>query len=151
MRLDFDQLKRLKDSFHEQFRQDGEVGKQLNKGTMVYSINFNPSEGTAQVHVQWPYFRNLVANESDYPATYRKIESEDQQAWIHWECSVLGVKVVACMERDQIIEEITNAYPAWKEHANLEKMDIELLMEVFMGVTGWNTIQTEDEEVKDNG
>ena len=151
MKLDFDQLRRLKDSFHEQFRQDGGVDKQLNKGTMVYSIEFNPHEGTARAHVQWPYFRNLVANESDYPATYRTIENEDQQTWIHWECSVLGVKVVSCMERYHIIEEITNVYPAWKDHPNLEKLDIEQLLKVFMDATGWNTVSTYNEEEESNG
>lgn len=151
MKLDFDQLRRLKDSFHEQFRQDGDVGHQLNEGSMVYSIEFDPSKDKARVHVQWPYFRNLVANESDYPATYRKVENEGQQAWLHWECSVLGVQVITCMKRYQIIEEITNVYPAWKDHPNLEKLDIKQLLKVFMDATGWNTIQTKDEEDEDNG
>lgn len=151
MKLDFDQLRRLKDSFHEQFYRSGSTAEQLNEGSMVYSIGFDPSTGTAQVHVQWPYFRNLVANESDYPATYRKVESEGQQAWLHWECSVLGVQVVTCMERDQIIKEITNVYPHLKDHPSLEELNIEKLLKVFMDATGWNTVSTCNEEVEDNG
>ena len=151
MKLDFEQLRRLKESFHEQFRQDGEISEQLDKGSMVYSIEFNPSEGTASVHVRWPYFRNLVANESDYPATYRKIENEGQQAWLHWECSVQGVRVVTCMERNQVVEEITNVYPAWKGHPNLDILNIEELLRMFMDATGWNTVSTCDEEVEDHG
>lgn len=151
MKLDFDQLRRLKDSFHEQFYRSGSTAEQLNEGSMVYSIGFDPSEGTAQVHVQWPYFRNLVANESDYPATYRKIENEGQQAWLHWECSVLGVQVVACMERYQIVEELISVQPHLRDYPNLEQLDIERLLKVFMDVTGWNTIHINNEEDESNG
>ena len=151
MELDFDQLRRLKESFHDQFRQGGAVSEQLNEGSMVYSIGFNPNEGTAQVHVQWPYFRDLVANDSDYPATYRRVENEDQQTWIHWECHVCGVEVVSCMDRHTIINEVTAVYPAWKDHPNLEKLDIEQLLKVFMDATGWNTIQTNNEEGESSG
>ena len=138
MELDFDQLRRLKESFHDQFRQGGAVSEQLNEGSMVYSIEFYPDEGAARVHVQWPYFRDLVANDSDYPATYTVLRDDaTKEPWIHWTCSVLTVEINACMYKSTILDELKSV--ELPEDCELDETDdIEDLLILWMNLTGWN-------------
>lgn len=133
MKLDFEQLRRLKESFHEQFQQDGEVSEQLNKGSMVYSLLLDPQDNSCSVHVQWPYFRNLVANEADCPATYSVNRSVvDGESWVHWTCKVLGITINACMYKSDVLYELKQLkMPA-------EESDIESLLVMWQNASGWN-------------
>ena len=143
MKLDFDQLRDLGDKMHHDFLEQGDPYEQLDQGEMVYSIEFTPSNGRARVHVQWPYFRNLVANESDYPATYKKVDHTGGELWLSWTCHVCSVEVVTCMDRQDIINDVVAVYPAWRGHPNLQEIDIEELVNVYMNATGWNTVTSE--------
>lgn len=147
MKLDFEQLKSMSDSFHKQYIADGDTSEQLDKGSMVYSINFDPVVGACSVHVQWPYFRNLVANESDHLATYSVVQQNSrEEPWIHWTCSVLGVKITACMDKNMVLDELkTLEFPAGC--VICEEDDIESLLTIWQNMTGWNL----DWEAKSNG
>lgn len=138
MKLDFEQLKHLSDAFHAQFTADGDTSQQLGKGSMVYSIDFDPGVGRASAHVQWPYFRNLVANEADHPATYSVVrQTSKTKPWIHWSCTVQGIEIRACMCRDDILKELKSLeLPA--EYEICKDYDIEALLVLWMNMTGWN-------------
>lgn len=140
MKLDFDQLKRLNDSFHAQYTADGEFFQQMDKGRMVYSINFRPREGQANVHVQWPYFRNLVANEADHPATYSVVQQDSEaEPWIHWTCDVQGIEISACMFKSDVLKEFSAL--GLPEGCDLcEEDHIEALLVLWMNMTGWNML-----------
>lgn len=138
MKLDFDQLKRLKDSFHAQFTADGALYQQIDKGSMVYSINFTPGEGQAKVHMQWPYFRNLVANEAEHPATYSVVQqTPEEEPWIHWSCDVQGVEISACMFKADVLKEFS-ALELPEGCILCEEDHIESLLVLWMNMTGWN-------------
>lgn len=138
MKLDFNQLKRMGDKFRHDFLEDGDTSEQLDKGSMVYSISFDPQIGACRVHVQWPYFRNLVANESDYPATYSVNQSTSNgETWIHWICHVIGVEVCACMYKSMVLDELKSLeLPA--DYKICEDDDIETLLKLWMNMSGWN-------------
>lgn len=138
MKLDFEQLRRLNDSFHAQFTADGDLSQQMDKGRMVYSINFNPGEGRASVHVQWPYFRNLVANEAGHPATYSVIQqTPKEKPWIHWSCDVQGVEISTCMFKSDVLKEFS-ALELPESCTLCEEDHIESLLVLWMNMTGWN-------------
>ena len=134
MKLDFEQLGRLKESFHELYCQDGDICEQLDKGSMVFSIDFDPQCGACRVHMQWPYFRNLVANEADCPATYRVCTTVvDDASWIHWTCRVLGVEITACMSKQDVLRELEMLGVAEAEDSSA---DIESLLALWQATSG---------------
>lgn len=138
MKLDFEQLKFVADSFHARFVEAGDTFEQLDKGSMVYSINFDPQDGACRVHVQWPYFRNLVATASDHPATYDVVQSDaGDETWIYWTCHVIGVKVYACMDKSTVLDEL-KSLELPKDYEICEDDDIETLLKLWMNMSGWN-------------
>lgn len=138
MKLDFEQLRRMSDKFHKDYTNDGDSSEQLDNGHMVYSINFDPGCGGVRAHVQWPYFRNLVANESDHPATYSVLRDDDtREPWIHWSCSVLTVEINACMYKATILDEL-KSMELPEDYEICEEDDIENLLILWMNLTGWN-------------
>ena len=140
MKLDFEQLRKLSCKIHHDWSEDGDLREQVDKGVMVHSISFEPSTGACRVHVQWPLFRDLVANEGDCPATYSRVQlSPLEEPWLHWTCSVLGVEIVACMRKADVIKELT----ACGDQLNLEAMDIEQLLTMWMHYSGWNSPEKE--------
>lgn len=136
MKLDFNQLERLKDSFHQQFAEGGDFSSQMDDGSMVYSIHFDPHEGSCKVHVQWPYFRNLVANASDLLATYTRVQQTDaDKPWLHWTCDVLGVEISTCMDNSIIVKELEALELPYEVDFS---DDIENLFAMWQNHTGWN-------------
>lgn len=144
MKLDFEQLRKLSRQLHQNWTEDGDICEQLDKGAMVHSISFEPSTGICRAHVQWPYFRDLVANESDYPATYSRVQlSPQEEPWLHWTCSVLGVEIVTCMYKADVVKELAEAHLGCEDQSKLEAMDIEQLLTVWMDATEWNPSEKE--------
>lgn len=142
MKLDFEQLNRMKENLHKLFLEDGNTSQQLGKGSMVYSVSFDPGCNTARVHVQWPYFCNLVANEADRPATYSVIKQpSDETVWMHWTCFVQGIEISACMNRSDIIQTMQESQVNfhWTDEDNVED-----LFKLWQHFTGWNMSQYEE-------
>ena len=138
MKIDFEYIKKVSDKLHEAFVEDGDLSTQFDKGSMVHSINFDPQTGHASAHVQWPYFRNLVANEGDYPATYTRVQqSSKDEPWLYWNCDVLGVKIVTCMDKSDIVKELEAL--ELPEDCEVDfSDDIEHLFTLWQNCTGWN-------------
>ena len=131
MKLDFNQLKRLKDSFHQQFVEGGNLSKQLDDGTMVFSIKFDPHEGSCDVHVKWPYFRNLVANEADCAASFKEISTSP--SWIYWTCKVQGITITACMSREDLLHELRTIDAEFSDDD-----ETLVLLALWQELSGWN-------------
>ena len=132
MKLDFNQLRRLKDSFHQQFAEGGDLSSQLDDGSMVYSIHFDPHESSCKVHVQWPYFRNLVANEADCAASFEECGS-DGAVWLYWTCKVQGIVITACMFREDLFQELRAINAEFSETEELP-----VLLAMWQDLSGWN-------------
>lgn len=138
MKIDFEYLNRVANALHKASVEDGDVSQQLDKGSMVYSINLDPAIGQCSVHVQWPYFRNLVANEGDHPASYTRVQqSSADEPWIHWQCDVTGVQIRACMCKSDILRELESLEDG-PLNDPFEDEDIEDLLALWMNATGWN-------------
>ena len=146
MKLDFDQLKHMALKFNQDYREDGDLCGNMSKGAHVYTISFDPRESQAKVHLQWPYFRNQVANEADHPATYHKMDDDT----LHLMCDSHGVEISAILDRCEIIsmlkEHIGDNYEVYEVH---EDADVLLLFITWQNMTGWDLDWPE--EVLTNG
>lgn len=148
MKLDFEQLRKLSCKLHQDWTEDGDICEQLDKGDMVYSISFEPSTGACRAHVQWPYFRNLVANEADHPATYTT-----QYDWLHLSCTSHGVEIVTCLEKAEIVnmlKELVAEHPEG-DYEVCEDDDIINLFTIWQNMTGWDLNWPSQQEVQPNG
>lgn len=135
MKLDFDQLKQMALRFNQDYLEDGDLCEQLDKGAYVYSISFEPRTDRARVHLQWPYFRNQVANEADHSAVCDKL-GEDT---LHLTCDSHGVEISTILGRYEIInmlkEHLGDSYESYEVH---EDEDILALFITWQNLTGWN-------------
>lgn len=146
MKLDLDQLKRMGDTMQVTYQADGDVCAQLDKGSHVYRISFEPSTSRVEAHVQWPYFRNLVANEADHPATYTTHDD-----WLHLSCSSHGVEIVTCLPKYEVVnmlKELVSEHPE-SDYEVCEDDDIINLFTIWQNMTGWDLDWPE--EVVTNG
>ena len=145
MELDLDQLKRMGDTMQVSYQADGDVCAQLDKGSHVYRISFEPSTGRVEAHVQWPYFRNLVANEADHPATYTVHDD-----WLHLDCTTHGVEITTCLPKSEVInmlkEHLGSNYEAYEVH---EDEDVLALFIIWQNMTGWDLDWPEEVVVYD--
>lgn len=128
MKLDLDNLRLMALKLHDTFLEDGDSVEQLVKGRYVYSITIDPYSGEVSAHVQWPYFKELTTS-----ATYDRI-IQDNIPWLHWEAEVQGVRLVTCMYRHMVIDELKAL--GFTEIS--EDADIEDLLAVFQDLSGWN-------------
>lgn len=138
MKLDLDQLRRLGFKWQHDYRERGELAKQLDKGEHVYSIQFEPSTGKVSVHLQWPYFMSLVANEAVHPATIRKVEAD--QSWLHCSCTVPGVEIRTCLAKHEVVamlKELVAEHPEG-DYEVCEDDDVMALFTTWQNMTGWD-------------
>ena len=138
MRLDLDALKQIGQGMQREYKVDGELLNQLDKGLYVYRISFEPSTGRVEAHIQWSRFRNLVANEADCPATIRKVEAA--QPWLHCACTSHGVEVCACLEKYEVVamlKELVAEHPEG-DYEVCEDDDIMALFTTWQNMTGWD-------------
>ena len=117
MKLDFDQLKQMALKFNQDYREDGDLCENMDKGTHVHSISFDPREARARVHLQWPYFRNQVANEADHPVSYYKLDDKT----LHLSCDSHGVEISTILNRSEVVnmlKELVAEHPEgdYEEH-----------------------------------
>lgn len=144
MKLDLDQLKRMALKFNQDYLEDGDLCANMDKGAHVYSIHFEPREARARVHLQWPYFRNQVANEADHSATYQKLDSHT----LYLTCDSHGVEISTILNSGEIIdmlkEHLGSNYEAYEVH---EDEDVLVLFITWQNMTGWAL----DWEDKSNG
>lgn len=135
MKLDFDQLQRMAQKFHQDYQEDGDLWEQLDEGAHVYSISFDPREGQARVHLQWPYFRNQVANEAGHFTACDKLGKDI----LHLTCDSHGVEISTILGRHEIInmlkEHLGDNYEYYEVH---EDEDILALFIIWQNLTGWN-------------
>ena len=146
MKLNLDALKALGTSLQKTYQVDGDLPDQLDKGSHVYRISFEPSTGRVEAHIQWPYFRNLVANEADHPATYTVHEG-----WMHLSCTSHGVEITTCLEKAAVVsmlKELVAEYPE-SDYEICEDDDIINLFTIWQNMTGWDLDWPE--EVVTNG
>ena len=140
MKIDFDYINRVAAKLHEAFVEDGGM-EAYSEGRHVYSLRIEPETKRVEIHVQWPMFRNLVANEADAPATCNKISSvENMDPWMHWHCDVQGVHLTACVNKWDVIQdlkELVSEHPE-SDYEICEDDDIENLFNIWQNMTGWN-------------
>ena len=141
MKLDFDQLKRMALKFNKDYLEDGDLCENMDKGAHVYTISFDPREARARVHLQWPYFRNQVANEADHPATYHKLDDNT----LHLMCDTHGIEISAILSKSEVInmlkEHLGSAYVAYEGH---EDEDVLALFIIWQNMTGWDLYWPEE-------
>lgn len=138
MKLDLDALRQLGQGIQRECQADGDLCEQLDKGQYVYSIHFEPSTGRVSTHIQWPYFRNLVASEADHPATITKVE--DSQTWLHCSCTSHGVEISACLAKHEVVnmlKELVAEHPE-SDYEICEDDDIMDLFVIWQNMTGWD-------------
>lgn len=145
MKLDLDKLKYMGEQLQSDYQLDGGLYEQLDKGQQVYSIQFEPSTGRVSAHIQWPYFRNLVANEADHPATITKVEN--RQPWLHCSCTSHGVEISACLDKCEMVDmlkELIAEHPE-RDYEVCEDDDIMTLFIIWQNMTGWDLDWPEEE------
>ena len=134
MKLDLDALKQIGQGMQKAYQVDSDPCEQLDKGSHVYRISFEPSTGRVEAHVQWPYFRNLVANEADHPATYTV-----HDGWLHLDCTTHGVEITTCLPKSEVInmlkEHLGSDYEVYEVH---EDEDVLALFKLWQNLTGWD-------------
>lgn len=137
MKIDFDYLNKIATQLHEAFVEDGGT-EAYTTGQYVYSIQIKPESKRVEVHTRWPYFRDLVANESDCFATYSIISTMDR--WMYWQCDIQAVHLVACLSKGDIVrelQELVSEHPE-SDYEICEDDDIENLFTTWQNMTGWN-------------
>lgn len=137
MNLDFGFINSVAATLHKAYLDDGGFDA-YDRGKLVHRVEFDPQTGNATVQVQWPKFRNIVANnKADGPATYTiSGESSVSGAWMHWTCYVQGVKVVAVMCKSDLLMDLEMYYE--KAHKMYHQFDLRNLLALFQNKTGWN-------------
>lgn len=98
MKLDLEHIKRIARDFQEQYREDGGEAAYW-AGRHVFTIEFVPETGKTRIHMAWPLFRNLVANEADGPTKISRTEAAHR---LFLECSVQGIECVAIISDDML-------------------------------------------------
>ena len=148
MKIDFDYIRNVSDSLHKAYLDDGGFGA-YDRGQLVHSVTFDPVTGKATVHVQWPAFRDLVSQKADKPAVFQVFnENESSSDWIHWNCFVDGVKIVAVMSKSDLLMELEQYVE--KAHKMYHRYDIRSLLAMYQNRSGWN-LGWGAEEVQTNG
>ena len=135
MKLDLDVLKQLGQEMQKAYQVDGDTSSQLDKGLHVYRVSFEPSTGRVEAHVQWPRFRNLVANEADHPATYTTHDN-----WLHLSCTSHGVEIVTCLDKCEVVSMLKKLIAEHPENCYevCEDDDIINLFKTWQNMTGWD-------------
>lgn len=135
MKLDLDALKQIGLGMQKAYKVDGDLLDQLDQGLHVYQISFEPSTGRVKAHVQWPYFRNLVANEADHPATYH-----EHDGWMHLSCTSHGVEIITCLMKAEVVSmlKVLVAEHPESDYEICEDDDIINLFTIWQNMTGWD-------------
>lgn len=151
MKLDFDYIRAVSDKLKEAYLEDGGSEAYI-RGDWVYRIEFEPSEGAIQAHVAWPMFKQLVANCADAPAKYTmsKLEGSSLE-WLYWTCRALGVELRACLNKNDLIQELMSTSGNTYTSNVLEDLHIETLFNMWQALTGWNLGWPSQKEVQPNG
>ena len=134
MTLNFDQLKQMALKFNQDYREDGDLCENMDKGAHVYTISFDPREARARVHLQWPYFHNQVANEADHPATYYKMDENT----LHLECDSHGVEISTILKKSDVVDmlkELVAEHPE-SDYEVCEYGDIVAMFIIWQNMTG---------------
>lgn len=147
MKLDFDYIQRIADQLHRAYLEDGGEKAYL-EGRHVFNLQFEPETKSVEVHVLWPMFKQLVANEAEEPAKYSTVP-EIRNA-LHFSCKVQGVKLVAILYRYILVEEL-KALELPEDCELCESDDIENLLALWQNMTGWNLGWTSQKEDENNG
>lgn len=135
MKLNLAHIKRMGEALQKDYLTAGDICTQLDKGEHVYRISFEPDTGRVEAHVQWPYFRNLVANEADHPAAYH--EHED---WMLLSCTSHGVKIATVLQKSEVIamlKELVAEHPE-SDYEICEDDSIINLFTIWQNMTGWD-------------
>lgn len=137
MKLNFDYINRISNNLHELSKLDP---KEYAEGRYVYEIRFSPSSGKCEIHMQWPMFRNLIANESDRPVEIDHLAYGSSPACLHMTGWVQGIEIRVCVDKDEIINDlkaVVDEYPE-SDYEICEDDDIMALFIIWQNMTGWN-------------
>lgn len=137
MKLDFSYIGRVSKNLHCLSKQDP---KEYAEGRYVYEIRFSPSNGTCEIHMQWPMFRNLIANESDRPVEVDRLAYGSGPAVLHMTGWVQGIEIRACVDKHEIIDDLRAVVSEHSEddYEICEDDDIAALFNLWQNMTGWN-------------
>ena len=147
MKLDFDQLKQMALRFNKDYLEDGDHCTTMDKGAHVYSIIFDPREARVRVHLQWPYFRNQVANEADHPASVSRMDSST----LHLVCDTHGVEICTILNKFEVVDmlkELVAEHPE-SDYEVCEDDDIVAMFIIWQNMTGWDLDWPEEVVVYD--
>lgn len=137
MKLDFEYIGQVSKNLHCLSKQDP---KEYAEGRYVYEIRFHPSCADCEIHMQWPMFRNLIANESDRPVEIDRLAYGSSPAVLHITGWVQGIEIRACVDKREIINELKVAVSEHPEsdYKICEDDDILALFNSWQTMTGWN-------------
>lgn len=137
MNLNFEYLDRVRQHLQFQSKIDP---KEYAEGRYVYEIRFSPNNGKCEVHMQWPMFRNLIANESDRPVEVDRLAYGSGPATLHMTGWVQGIEIRVCVDKYEIIDDlkaIVDEHPE-SDYEICEDDDIAALFNLWQNMTGWN-------------
>lgn len=143
MKLNFDYINTVSKRLHAMSQQEPDA---YYKGNHVYEIRFTPSTGKAEIFMQWPMFRNLIANEADGPVEVDCLNRGTKHASLHIIGKVQGVEVRTCVDKQEVIDDL-RALELPADYEIDESADIVDLFIIWQNMTGWNL----DWEAKNNG
>ena len=137
MKIDFGQISNLAQKFQKDYREDPKGQTTLSTDSRhVYSIQFEPDCGASRVHVVWPYFRDLVANEASGPVKSSLVGTDTKTLYL--KCMIQHTTCVA----------VLTMYDLQKEFELLDLPDecnsidfdgdIRNLLNLWQNLTGWN-------------
>lgn len=137
MKLDFGYISQVSKSLHSLSKLDP---KEHAEGRYVYEIRFRPSNGTCEIHMQWPMFRNLIANEADRPVEIDRLASSSSPAWLHLTGWVQGIEIRACVDKGEVIDDLKAVFGEYPQcdYEICEDDDVLELFVLWQNMTGWN-------------
>lgn len=147
MKLDFDQLKQMALKFNQDYREDGDLCENMDKGAHVYTISFDPREARARVYLQWPYFRNQVANEADHPISCSKLDENT----LDLVCDTHGVEISTILNKSEVVTMLKELVAEDPEgnYEVCEDDDIIAMFIIWQNMTGWDLDWPEEVVVYD--
>ena len=133
MKIDFQQINNLAQKFYEDHRED------INHldDRYVYTIEFAPGTGKSRIHMQWPYFRDLVANEASSSVRHSVIRANPNEPTLHFECKIQHTLCVAVMLMQNLRAEFELLGLLDEDHPINFNADIEDLFSLWQHLTGW--------------
>ena len=127
MKIDFELLTQVSQKLHESYNTDS-----FEEGTHVYSIRFEPKEGTIVAHIQWPMFKTLAEVTANCPVEVTVIKGGPES--LHLKCTIKGVELETCLFKFELVKMLEELHV----ETDLDSMSVLELLAKWQAITGWN-------------